>query len=261
MQDLNITLLQFNIKWQNPVANRKYITDKIQSLKEKTDLIILPEMFTTGFTMDVENYAEPPEGETLNWMKLMAGSTGAVITGSVIINEEKRYYNRLFWVRPNGKYSYYNKRHLFRMANEDTYFSNGNASPIFEVKGWKIKPLICYDLRFPVWSRNTNLDYDILIYIANWPQARINAWDTLLKARAIENLSYAIGVNRVGEDGTHKKYIGHSAIYDFKGDNCIDISELEETFRTTLSKSKLLAFRTSFPTNLDADKFNILPLI
>lgn len=257
MQDLTIVLIQFNIEWQNPSANRKIIERKIDAVTNKPDLIVLPEMFTTGFTMEVKTNSEPPEGKTLNWMKSLALSQGAVITGSIIVNEDNKYYNRLLWVKPNGDYSYYNKRHLFRMADEGNYFADGNKSPIFELKGWKVKPLICYDLRFPVWSRNENLGYDIVLYVANWPQARINAWDTLLQARAIENLSYAIGLNRIGTDGTGKKYNGHSACYNFKGNAICERSEKEEEINVTLSKKEIDNYRKSFPANLDADDFNI----
>ena len=257
MQDLKITLLQFDIEWQNPEANRKKIEQQIQALTSKQDLIVLPEMFTTGFTMEVQTNAEPLEGETLFWMKKMAKVTGSVVTGSIIIEEHSTYYNRLFWVSPNGQYKTYDKRHLFRMANETDHFEGGSSSPIFEINGWKIKPLICYDLRFPVWSRNNKLEYDIVLYVANWPQARINAWDTLLKARAIENLSYSIGLNRVGVDGANIMYNGHSACYNFKGNIVHNISEIEEAITVMLSKSDLDNFRKSFPAQLDADSFNI----
>lgn len=257
MQDLAIALVQFDISWQNPLANRQLIETKVEGFKTNPDLIVLPEMFTTGFTMEVESNAEPPEGETLQWMKSISKSTGAVITGSIIVSEHNKYFNRLFWVKPNGEYNYYNKRHLFRMADEDNYFSQGDESSIFELKGWKIKPLICYDLRFPVWSRNTDLAYDLIMYIANWPQTRINAWDTLLQARAIENLSYSLGVNRIGLDGTNKKYIGHSTAYDFKGEPLHSLTEIEEVIHITLSKSNLERFRKAFPANLDSDSFDI----
>lgn len=257
MQDLKIALFQFAIEWQNPAANRTKIESKINGLKEEVDLIVLPEMFTTAFTMEVETNAEQPEGKTLKWMRSMASSTGAIITGSIIVNEENKYYNRLLWVTPDGDYKYYDKRHLFRMANEGEYFSQGTEAPIFNVKGWNVKPLICYDLRFPVWSRNKNADYDLLLYVANWPAPRINAWDALLKARAIENMSYSAGVNRVGKDGADKNYLGHTACYNFKGEMITGLTEKEEVIITTLSKSALDKFRTYFPAHLDADNFNI----
>ena len=257
MQDLVVTLIQFDIQWHNPAANREILFEKINSLEVIPDLIILPEMFTTGFTIKVESHAEQPEGETLAWMKSIAKSTGSVITGSIIINEEGNYFNRLLWVKPNGNFEYYNKRHLFRMAKETNHFSGGSESPIFELKGWKIKPLICYDLRFPVWSRNTDLAYDVVMYVANWPEARINAWKTLLQARALENLSYSIGVNRIGVDGINKKYNGQSSVCNFKGEVMNQLSEIEEIISIKLSKSKLEDYRKFFPANLDADTFNI----
>jgi len=257
MQDLKVALIQFDINWHNPIANRKIIEEKINMLEVEPDLIVLPEMFTTGFTIKVEDHAEQPEGDTLDWMKSIASSTGSVITGSIIIVEDGNYYNRLLWVKPNGEFEQYNKRHLFRMAKESNYFSGGNESPIFELKGWKIKPLICYDLRFPVWSRNTNLEYDVIMYVANWPKARINAWKTLLQARAMENLSYSIGVNRVGTDGINKVYNGQSAVCNCKGDFINDLSDTEEIISVKLSKSDLIDYRKFFPANLDADTFNI----
>ncbi len=257
MQDLEVALIQFNISWHNPKANRKVLESKINSLNATVGLIILPEMFTTGFTMAVHKHAEPTEGETLNWMKKIAAKTKAVITGSIIINEKENYFNRLLWVTPNGGYSYYDKRHLFRMASEHSYFAQGNKQPIFELNGWRFKPQICYDLRFPVWSRNLNLAYDVLIYVANWPKARILAWDVLLQARAIENLSYAIGVNRVGTDETGKAYNGHSTCYNFKGEPENKVLEKEAIIYVHLSKNALDDYRNSFPAHLDADTFNI----
>ncbi len=257
MQDLNIAFIQFDISWHNPVANRKALEVKINGINSAVDLIILPEMFTTGFTMAVHKYAEQTNGATLNWMKKMAVKTKAVITGSIIINEGEHYFNRLLWVKPDESYLHYDKRHLFRMADEHSHFAQGNKQPVFELNGWRFKPQICYDLRFPVWSRNVNLEYDVLIYIANWPAARVLAWDTLLQARAIENLCYCIGVNRVGIDGTDKRYNGHSGCFNFKGNALNELSEKEETIYVTLSKLDLVNYRDSFPTNLDADSFNI----
>lgn len=257
MQDLAIALIQFDISWQNPNANRQLIESKIERFETNPDLIVLPEMFTTGFTMEVKSNAEPPDGETLQWMQSISKSSGAAITGSIIITEGGNYYNRIYFVKPNGEFNYYNKRHLFRMADEDHHFSPGDKSHVFELRGWKIKPLICYDLRFPVWSRNTDLAYDLIIYVANWPEARINAWDTLLQARAIENLCYSVGVNRVGFDGNNKNYNGHSGFYNFKGEPLNNLTENTEVICVTLSKAKLERFRKSFPAHLDADSFTI----
>ncbi len=257
MQNLKVALIQFEIAWQSPEANRQLLGSKMASISIDTDLIILPEMFTTGFTMDTINYAEQMDGVTLSWMQEMATKKKAVITGSIIIKEDNNFYNRLFWVEADGNYSYYDKRHLFRMADEHKHFSQGNKQPIFELNGWKIKPQICYDLRFPAWSRNIDKEYDLIFYVANWPQDRVDAWDTLLKARAIENLSYSIGVNRVGTDGTSKNYNGHSACYDFKGQQLTKLVEEDVILYLTLEKEPLEKYRKTFPANLDADAFNI----
>jgi len=257
MQDLKIALIQFDIFWQNPAANKKLLEAKIASINSDVDLIILPEMFSTGFTMDTVENAEQMEGETLFWMRQMAASSDAVITGSIIIKERENYFNRLLWVTPQGEHIYYDKRHLFRMAKEHAHFSVGNKQPIFELKGWKIKPQICYDLRFPVWSRNRQLEYDLIFYVANWPKARINAWDTLLQARAIENLSYSIGINRVGTDGSNKAYNGHTGCYNYKGELLGEVAEKEAVVYANLSKSDLDNYRKSFPAHLDSDTFII----
>jgi len=257
MQDLRIALIQFDIVWQNPISNRNILETKIADIDPKVDLIILPEMFTTGFTMNTIEHTEQMEGETLFWMKQMAANSDAVITGSIIIKERNHYFNRLLWITPKGEQYYYDKRHLFRMAEEHNYFAQGNIQPIFELKGWRIKPQICYDLRFPVWSRNNDLEYDLLFYVANWPKARISAWDTLLQARAIENLSYSIGVNRVGTDGNKKDYNGHTACYNYKGELLGNMVEKETIVYVDLSKPDLGNYRKSFPANLDADTFII----
>jgi predicted amidohydrolase len=196
------------------------------------------------------------------WMKQLAAQTGSIITGTVIISEGGNYYNRLLWVLPDGTTQYYDKRHLFRMANEDTSFASGTELPIFSLKGWKICPQICYDLRFPIWARNHwnsgNAAYDLLFYVASWPAARVSAWDTLLPARAIENLSYVIGVNRVGIDGNQIAYTGHSAAYDFKGERLVDLGEKDQIQVVTLSRSALEEYRTKFPAWKDADNFTLL---
>ncbi len=257
MQDLRIALIQFDIVWQNPISNRNILEAKIANIDPKADLIILPEMFTTGFTMDTTKHTEQMEGKTLFWMKQMAANSNTVITGSIIIKERNHYFNRLLWITPKGEQYYYDKRHLFRMAEEHNYFAQGNMQPIFKLKGWRIKPQICYDLRFPVWSRNNDLEYDLLFYVANWPKARISAWDTLLQARAIENLSYSIGVNRVGTDGNKKDYNGHTACYNYKGELLGNMVEKEAIVYVDLSKPDLDNYRKSFPANLDADTFII----
>ena len=217
MQNLNITLIQSELHWQNTGANLAMFEEKIWQIKEDTDLIILPEMFTTGFSMDAASLAEHMNMTTFKWMKQQAKQTKAVIVGSYIVFENGKYYNRLIWMQPNGEYDYYDKRHLFRMANEHQTYTAGKRRIIKELKGWKLFPLICYDLRFPVWSRNVNLVYDAAIFIANWPTPRNHAWDILLQARAAENLAYVVGVNRVGKDGIGKEYVGGSGVVDFKG--------------------------------------------
>ncbi len=257
---MEITLLQPSLYWHNPVANRAMLEERIFSLPEPTDLIILPEMFTTGFTMDARAVAEPMNLTTFRWLKQMAAQTGAVVTGSYVVQENGSFFNRLIWMQPDGQFDTYDKRHLFRMAGEDGVYTAGTRRIIKEWKGWRICPLICYDLRFPVWSRNTDgqsneLAYDLLLYVANWPAARRNAWNVLLQARAIENLSYVVGVNRVDKDGNGHLYTGDSAVIDFKGDILFRQADLEVNHQQTLSLDELQAFRAKFPANLDADSF------
>ncbi len=216
MTDLALTLIQTKLHWQDPKANRAHFEQLIQGIDGATNVIILPEMFTTGFTMAARGYAEPDSGETLNWMVQQAQQSQAVITGSIITEVQGHFFNRLYWVEPNGSFKYYDKKHLFSYADEDQHFTAGRERLVVEYRGWRICPLICYDLRFPVWSRN-NIDYDVLIYIANWPAPRQEAWQTLLKARAIENMSYVAGVNRIGTDGNDHHYAGGSIVYDALG--------------------------------------------
>lgn len=259
---MHITLLQPNLYWHDPVANRAMLEERIFSLSEPTDLVVLPEMFTTGFTMEARSVAEPMNLTTFRWLKQMAAQTGAVVTGSYVVQEGGHYFNRLIWMQPDGQFDTYDKRHLFRMAGEDASYTAGTRRIVKEWKGFRICPLICYDLRFPVWSRNTNgqsqdFAYDLLLYVANWPAARRNAWNTLLQARAIENLSYVVGVNRVGTDGNGHPYAGDSAVIDFKGDILFRHSETEIVHQQTLSLDELRAFRERFPANRDADGFTI----
>lgn len=256
-QNLHISLVQTNLYWENPTANLAMLEEKIFGISEPTDLIILPEMFNSGFTMSVATIAEPMNLTTTRWMKQMAAQTGAVITGSFIVKEGENYYNRLLWVSPDGQVDSYNKRHLFRMAKENDVFSEGKERLIKTIKGWKICPLICYDLRFPVWSRNVNLDYDLLIYVANWPQVRMYPWDSLLAARAIENQSYVVGVNRVGKDGNDFSHSGNSAVIDFTGKVLFREIDNEIIYHHTLDRTSLDQFRERFPAYLDADKFVI----
>lgn len=256
-QNLKTTIIQTNLHWQNIDANLEKFEEKIKSISEETDLIILPEMFSTGFTMNASNNADEMNGKALKAMQSWAKQKNSAICGSTIIKENENYFNRLFFVIPDGSYQHYDKRHLFRMANEHEHYSMGNEKLIVEYKGWKIRPLICYDLRFPVWSRNVNNEYDLLIYVANWPAPRSTAWQTLLKARAAENLSYCIGVNRVGKDENDFHYSGNSAIIDFRGDVIYENINEEIIQTETLNKNLLDEFRLKFPAHLDADQFDI----
>ena len=261
MQDLKVTLIQSKLHWQEIDANLAMFEEKIWSIKDQPDIIILPEMFSTGFTMEARKLAEPPNSKTYRWMAQMAAQTKALIIGSCIIKDGTSFYNRLHAVRPDTKYQYYDKRHLFRMAEEHNHFSPGKEKVIIEWKGWKILPLVCYDLRFPVWSRNISKgsghQYDTSIFVANWPAARVSAWDTLLRARAIENLSYTIGVNRVGEDGNQVMYNGHSAVYGPKGDSLSSMEDKEEIQTISISYDDLESYRTKFPAHFDSDGFEI----
>lgn len=260
MQDLTVTLIQSPLYWQDVDANLAMFEEKIWTIQGQTDLIVLPEMFNTGFTMDVETCSEPMNFTTFKWMKQMAAQTRAVVTGSFIVKEDGNFFNRLIWMQPSGEYRHYDKRHLFRMANEHDHYSAGNHRLIVDLKGWKVCPMICYDLRFPIWSRNDlNPDnqYDLLLYVANWPTPRINAWDTLLQARAIENIAYVIGVNRIGTDINNNLYNGHSIIINHKGEQLF-FNEGEELLETkTLIGEQLKTFREKFPAHLDADQFTI----
>jgi omega-amidase len=255
--DLNITIVQSDIVWENKTENLKMFSEKLSSLSVTTDLIILPEMFNTGFTMQSEVFSEEKDGPTLEWMRSIALQKNCVLTGSYIVKEANQYFNRLVWMKPDGEYHYYNKRHLFRMAEEHLRFAQGRERVIFKIKGWRICPLICYDLRFPVWSRNRN-DFDLLIYIASWPAKRNHAWKTLLAARAIENLCYVAGVNRVGTDGHEVEYSGDSVLIDPKGFPLVAIKPMEEEIvNLNLSYDNLNSFRESFPAYLDADEYQV----
>ncbi len=258
MQDkLNIALIQSTLVWENPTENRRLFTEKITSVSSNIDIVLLPEMFTTGFSMNPEKFAESMNGGTVLWMQKLAKVEQLAILGSLIIKEEDNYYNRLIFAHPNGQVDTYDKRHLFTYGGEDKVYSSGNKRLIIEYKGWKICPLICYDLRFPVWSRN-NDDYDILIYVANWPKPRISAWDVLLKARAIENMCYVIGLNRIGVDGNKLEYIGHSQGFDTLGNEFITSeNKIESISEITLNKIKLIETRKKFGFLNDKDSFSI----
>lgn len=254
--DLRLSLIQKELFWEMPDANRAEFEEIIQGLVGVADLIILPEMFTTGFTMNAEKLAEPMNLHTQKWMRQMAKLSGAAICGSVVIKESGNFYNRFLWVEPYGGNEYvYDKKHLFSLAGEHEVYTAGTEAQIIEYKGFKIKPQICYDLRFPEWSRNTfshetGLEYDLLLYVANWPAVRIEAWDTLLRARAIENQCYVAGVNRLGKDGNGISYCGHSAVFEPQGTR-IQYSILEEVLNVKLSLETLLKYRDSFPAYKD----------
>ncbi|GAB3648326.1 amidohydrolase [Echinicola sediminis] len=262
MENLSVALVQTDLYWQDREANLAMLEEKLWSLQGKVDLIILPEMFPTGFSMDAEALAELMNFTTTKWLQQMAAQTKAVVTGSVIIKEEKKYFNRLLWVSPDGEVRHYDKRHLFRMAKEDHHYSMGEKRLVVDLKGWKIFPQVCYDLRFPVWSRNGanaegEMEYDLVFYIASWPAARDSAWDALLKARAIENLCYSVGVNRVGTDGNGIAYSGHSGAYDFKGQSLAFAEEKEDVLVLELDKKALDRYREKFPAWRDADEFEL----
>lgn len=266
--DLKITIIQTALDWEDVETNLSRF-DLFLSRAGETDLIILPEMFNTGFTMNTEGVYEEMDGRTVGWMKQKASEKGCVVAGSLIIKDNGNYYNRLIWMRPDGNYAYYDKRHLFRMADEDQYFDYGKKRLIVELKGWRICPMVCYDLRFPVWSRNSKLTdnggvmgtepvYDLLLFVANWPKPRASAWSSLLPARAIENQAYVIGLNRIGQDGKGIEYSGDSVVIDPYGRKISDTEPEKESMETvTLSKQLLEEFRKKFPVAMDADHFNI----
>lgn len=259
MEDLKVSLIQADLVWHNAPANLDAFANKIQSIGESTDLIILPEMFTTGFSMDAIKLAEEMDGPSITWMHAQAKKMQSVVMGSLIIKDDGAYYNRLIWMRPDGTFDKYDKRHLFAMADEHKYYSAGQEVLIVNYKGWNICPMICYDLRFPVWSRNVAFKYDLLIYIASWPNKRAYHWNTLLKARAIENQAYVVAVNRIGIDGNGHEYNGDSCIIDSGWDKTIFHCEKEaRVHTTTLSKSHLEKVRDKLPFSKDADNFKVI---
>lgn len=261
MQDLKISLIQSPLHWQEIDANLAMFEEKIWQIQGKPDLIILPEMFNTGFSMEVKKLAEPMNSKTFRWMKQQAAQQQAVVTGSFIVKEEGNYYNRLIWMEPDGQFATYDKRHLFRMAQEHHHFSMGTQRLICEVKGWRICPMICYDLRFPVWSRNLTaegeLAYDLLLYVANWPEPRSSAWSILLQGRAVENLCYVAGLNRVGSDGNGIAYDGSSAVVNPKGQRLYYAEGCDTIHTLTLHGEELQRYREKFPAQLDADRFQL----
>lgn len=266
---LSFTIIQTNLFWEDKRSNLTMLEEKILSIKERTQVVVLPEMFSTGFSLNAEKLSEPMTGETIGWMKKIAEQKKIILTGSIIIEEEGKYFNRLIWMQPNGEYGFYNKRHLFGYAGEDKKYVAGNKRFIAGVSGWRINLQICYDLRFPVWARQTpsrfwekrmehEAEYDVLINVANWPKARTHHWKTLLTARAIENQCFVIGVNRVGEDGNGVIHTGNSMVITAKGETLYCKDNDEDVFTITLNKEKLLAARKKFPFEKDADTFRIL---
>ena len=252
--NMKIALIQTSLIWENPTENKSHLSQKINGFVEDVDLIVLPEMLTSGFTMNPKAVAEKMDGETVLWLQHLANAKNVAITGSLVIEENGNYYNRLVFVYPSGELKSYDKRHLFTLSGEDKCYKAGKDKLIIEYKGFRICPLICYDLRFPVFSRNVE-NYDVLLYLANWPKIRINAWDILLKARAVENMSYVIGVNRFGIDANNYEYDGHSQAVDFLGNYLIEPQEKEGIFIIELDKEKLLEARTKLAFLDDKDDF------
>ena len=259
---LTITLIQTDLTWEEKAANLNMLEYKIRTLKERTELVILPEMFSTGFSMKPEQFAETMDGESVEWMRKTAKEAKIILTGSLIIKEHDNYYNRLLWMLPNGEYGYYDKRHMFGYAEEDKHYTAGNKRLIASVKGWKINLQVCYDLRFPVWARQspneTGAEYDVLIYVANWPDRRNHAWKTLLCARAIENQCYVVGVNRVGNDGNNIYHSGDSMVIDPLGEVLYHVKDEEDIFTIALDKTHLQNIRDKFPFLKDRDDFQII---
>jgi predicted amidohydrolase len=256
MSTLSVTILQADLHWHDAAANREMFRRMIDEQIGRTDLIVLPEMFTTGFSMDAAALAEPMDGETIRWLSETASSVNASICGSLIIEENGNYYNRFICISPAGELTSYDKRHLFRLADEHDHYSAGTTFVTFSIGDWRICPMVCYDLRFPVWSRNKNC-YDLLLYVANWPDRRHLAWQTLLRARAIENLSYLAGVNRIGVDGNQLPYAGGSAIINFLGQDVANLHDTNGAASATLDLDELRKFRARFPFDVDADDFSI----
>ncbi|MEO8171545.1 MAG: amidohydrolase [Sediminibacterium sp.] len=262
MSTLHFTLIQTHLHWEDKTANLAMLEQKIMGIQERTEVVVLPEMFSTGFSMEPEKLAEEMDGETVGWMKKMAAAKKIILTGSVIIKDEGHYYNRLLWVQPDGNLGYYDKRHRFAFAGEDNEYTSGNKRLIAQVKGWKINLQVCYDLRFPVWARQQTGDapeYDVLLYVANWPDRRAHAWKTLLTARAIENQCYVVGVNRVGDDGKGIHHGGDSMVIDPLGAVLYHKHEDEDIYTITLELEPLQQVREKFPFWKDADHFKIMP--
>ena len=254
---LRVSLVQFEIAWEDPLANCALLEEKLQHLANQTDVVVLPEMFSTGFSMNDQG-AEIGHGPVIKWLKLMANRLNALVVGSIKCKENNQYFNRFVAVDPEGKILSNDKKHLFRMGGEDQFYTAGNEKRIISYKNWNIAAFVCYDLRFPVWSRNVDLAYDLAIYVANWPAARAHAWNTLLRARAIENLAYVVGVNRIGRDGNEIQYQGDSALISYLGNDLLNLSNEDSIKTYSISKHELIEFRAKFPTDLDADHFTLV---
>lgn len=261
---LTFSLIQTNLFWENKQQNLDMLKTKILGIKDKTQVIVLPEMFSTGFSMQPHLFAETMDGNTIQWMKKIAAEKKIILTGSLMIDDDGKYYNRLIWMLPNGQFGFYNKRHCFAYAQEDKHYTAGTEKKIAQVNGWKINLQVCYDLRFPVWSRQNDFDkngdnlFDILLYVANWPKRRSYAWKSLLVARAIENQCYVVAVNRVGFDGNNIEHSGDSMVINPLGEILYTKKNVEDIFTITLDKNVLVDIRNKFPFLKDADSFNLL---
>lgn len=258
MLDLKVMVVQAELRWHDADGNLALFSKLLAEIDKATDLVVLPEMFTSGFTMQPEINAQRMDGPAIGWMAETAAETGAAICGSLVVEEGGRYYNRFVLMHPDGRREHYDKRHLFRLAGEHEHYAAGSACATFALKGWRIRPMVCYDLRFPVWSRNRG-DYDLLVYSANWPARRHQAWATLTRARAIENLAYVAAVNRVGTDGNDVEYRGGSAVIDYLGNDLLSLGDRPELASATLSMEQLVDFRRQFPFHVDADDFRFAP--
>jgi omega-amidase len=263
MDNLRVSLVQGDTRWHDPAGNRDYYGELIAPLAGSTDLVVLPETFTSGFSNDAVNSAEGMDGPAVDWLTAQARGLGAVVTGSVVIREGDAVFNRLVWMRPDGRYEIYDKRHLFRMAEEHKRYAGGDRKLLVELRGWHICPQVCYDLRFPVWLRNRfdaaaqRFDYDLILFVANWPAPRREPWRTLLRARAIENLAYCVGVNRVGRDGNGHDYAGDSAAIDMLGQPLVELGAQPQVVTVELDAARLSAHRERFPAHRDADTFEL----
>lgn len=259
INNLKITIFQAYLFWENIDKNLQNISLRLSSgVKEKTDLIVLPEMFNTGFSMNAKELAEEMDGKTMTWMADSAARYDCVVTGSLIIKENNNYYNRMIWMLPTGEYQHYDKRHLFGMGEEDKTYTSGQDKIVVELKGWKIRLAVCYDLRFPVWLRNNDPSYDVLLIVASWPDKRIPHWKALIPARAIENRSYVVAVNRVGHDGKEVYHSGHSMCIDAFGNTVYYKPEDEDLYTFSINYDDLIKIRRDFPFLKDADQFKLI---